>query len=152
MANSLEELMKQLQEKVSNSAKSDMKNDVVDVYKENITKHVYEAYDPIEYDRRYSLLQDQNIKSDTEKNKDGIALKIWNEAPYNPEYGGTPADLPELIEYGDGYNGNYYDYPFDSRYTRPRPYTEKTKENLEETGKHIESLKKSLRSKGLDVR
>lgn len=65
-------------------------------------------------------------------------------------------EIAELIEYGDGYNGLEYDYKYNrdgtaKQYLNPRPFTQKTIEELENNKKYIDELKQELKSKGLEL-
>ena len=48
----------------------------------------------------------------------------------------TGKNLPELVEFGDGYKFYHYDFPSRRRYMEPRPFTAKTIEHLKESRAH----------------
>lgn len=65
----------------------------------------------------------------------------------------TDKNLPELIEFGQGYNSMGYDFPRHGlRYMEPRPFTEKTIENLKNNKAHVEAMKNGLRKRGLNIK
>lgn len=68
-------------------------------------------------------------------------LNGWNESG---GYASQNKNLPEVIEYGKGYD--YWKKP------KKRPFTAKTIERLQESGEHVKALKKGLEFRGITVR
>ena len=64
----------------------------------------------------------------------------------------TGKNLPELVEFGDGYKFYHYDFPSRRRYMEPRPFTAKTIEHLKESRAHVNALKAGLRRQGINVK
>lgn len=150
---------RQLMPKINNALSKEVFATVRDAEVASIEKEVYEVYDPQEYRRRMAaggLADPDNIVIEG-----GVAtggrLSVINVTPPNP--GGcknrrsvtTDKDLPSLVEYGDGYHGYHYDFSSDGDYMRPRPFTEKTAENLKKSGAHVKALKDGLRRQGIKV-
>lgn len=129
---------------------------------------VYDAYTdekhPKVYLRRLSdggLLDDSNIVIRGGKAANG-SIAIENVTPANHEgvnehsYDKVTVNknLSELIEYGYGYKGYKYDFPYGDeawRFLQPRPFTQKTAENLKSSGAHIAALKNGLQRQGVKV-
>ena len=157
--NDLGTLEKYLKHLITQAVMTDVKDSVTKVYKENILEEVYGRYSPTEYKRRYSLIQDDNIKARYTYFDNGLELFIYNDAPpsldkgdsINPNYNPTPASLPELIEYGHDTEHGVYDYPFDYRFTRPRQFTKRTINYLENTNFHKGVLWSYLVRRGVQI-
>lgn len=65
----------------------------------------------------------------------------------------TDKNLPELIEFGQGYKSMGYDFPHNGlRYMEPRPFTKKTIENLKSNKAHVEAMKNGLKKRGLNIK
>ncbi len=144
-------------------------NTVLDTVRKTEQKHiesdVYGVYEPRVYQnldngqgrRGYDggLIADENIVG--EVNKATLELTVTNVTPPNP-YAKDAAlvtinkDLPELIEYGNLYMGNVYDFMSDGAYMDARPFTQNTINELEETREHEISMAKALRKSGIYVR
>jgi hypothetical protein len=64
----------------------------------------------------------------------------------------TGKNLPELVEYGDGYHFYHYDFPSKKgRYMEPRPFTAKTIEHLQDSKAHVSALRDGLKRQGVTV-
>lgn len=153
----LEKANKQIQKKVDNALNTEVFDTIVSVETEMIVDTVYSKYRPIIYERRgeYEGLGDPyNIVIDGGKATGGV-MKIINITEPNPEpYGQATVgkNLPELIEYGNGYKGYRYDFgrrraPF----VKPRPFTQATIDYLNEYKPHVYALGNSLSKQGLNV-
>lgn len=156
--NSIADLEKYLKEKViPNILKNEIKNVVVETELKHIKSDVYDVYTPkvypnIEQDihRRGAdggMLDPKNIKHTLISND---TLSVTNETPPNPyaRDGATVnKNLPELIEFGDSYNGNEYDYTDDpdAKYLQPRSFTANTIEDLKNSDKLINALHDGLK-------
>jgi hypothetical protein len=154
--NSKEALMAELTKIVSESMQKEVFEEVAATEQFNIIQTVYQAYpNPSVYERRGTsggLLDIENIEKDM---VDPLTMSVQNTTPPNPyarDGASTDKDLPELIEYGHGYKGYQYDYPGYPEYTTPRPFTANTIKDLEQSGAHIEAMKRGLRKRGLSVK
>lgn len=150
----------QLMAKIDNAMTKEVFAEVQDEESATIYSEVYKVYKPKMYRRRgeYGGLGDPyNIEI-----KGGAAhggrLVVVNVTAPNP--GGTLNDsrvttgknLPELVEYGDGYKFYTYDFPKrDAVYMKPRPFTAKTIENLKKSRAHVTAMKVGLKRQKVDV-
>jgi len=147
---SYEALLADLQKQVNETLVEDVAPVVKDVMRDNILNTVYSAYKPVKYIRRYNdggLIDNENIHS--ELVSDGT-ISITNDTPVNEEYGGDDStmSLTEQIIEGKGYNYNLEG----AAYLEPRDFMEDTREELRQTGDHVEALKNGLRKKGFEVK
>lgn len=150
------ELYDYLQMKIADSLQNEVFEEVRDVEQKNIDSTVYKSHTPKAYQRRGEdggLIADENIVKEM---IDDNTLSVRNETPANldSQYKrATDKNLPELIEYGDGYNGTHYDYPYGEnrdKFMSARPFTQNTIEELEQTKAHVAALKKGLKRNGID--
>lgn len=150
----------QIQAKIDDAMTHEVFEEVRDEEAATIFEVVYQAYTPKMYRRRgeYEGMGDPyNIEIKGGAAKGGV-LVVVNTTEPNP--GGcvsndvtTGKNLPELIEYGNGYKGYSYDFPKrGAAYMKARPFTAKTIEHLKESNAHITALKNGLKRRGLDVR
>jgi len=147
---SFETLLADLQKQVNKSLVEDVAPVVKDVMRDNILSTVYSAYKPVKYIRRYNdggLLDNENIHS--ELVSDGT-ISITNDTPINEEYDGDDStmSLTEQIIEGKGYSYNLEG----AAYLESRDFMEDTREELRQTGDHVEALKNGLRKKGFEVK
>jgi hypothetical protein len=150
--NNFSSLKTYIKDSVKETLQNEVFEEIRDEEQKNIQSEVYDVYSPRKYRRRGmngGLISDENIKpiliNDT-------TLEVINETPPNAGYNGTTnKNLPELIEYGEGYKGYHYDYPTDPAFTSPRPFTESTIQSLKQSKRHVAALKRGLKSKGIDV-
>lgn len=168
--NNLDDLSKY----VVNIAKDSLKNEIFDIVRkeeqEKIQEEVYDKYriknnekkEPFIYSRRMTsggLKDEKNIKGKVKKISNGeVELEVTNITKGNDAYKSTLAgkEIAEVIEYGHGYNGLYYDYPYNRdgtawQFLNPRPFIQKTIEELENNKKYIDEFKKALNNKGIEV-
>lgn len=141
----LKDLERFLQKQINNALQNEVKNEVEETMRNHIQKDVYEAYTPYStdgvtphYERTYELLR--SIESNLID--DGV-LSVENTRHEGDRY------IVEVIEYGKNYQWGY---------TRnldeeigARPFVENTREELRQTNKHVEALKKGLKRQGIDV-
>jgi len=155
----LQKANKQLMVKIDNAMTKEVLEEVRDEEAATIYSEVYKVYTPRVYRRRgeYGGMADPyNIEIKDGAAKDG-KMAVVNMTEPNP--GGCLSDvrittgknLPELIEYGDGYKFYHYDFPSRGRYMNPRPFTAKTIEHLRENGAHVVALKAGLKRQGVNV-
>ncbi len=138
---------------IEESLKDDVFEKVRETERRHIQKDVYEAYDPKVYERRKdknfneSLASPENIQGEL---LDKTTLVVSNETEPNPfarDGATTDKNLPEVIEYGRG-----YDYPGKGAYSDPRPFTKNTVDELRETKAHVLAIKEGLVKRGIDVK
>lgn len=150
----------QLMKKIDNAMTKEVFEEVQDEEAATIYSEVYKVYTPRVYRRRgeYGGLADPyNIEMQGGAAKNGV-LVVVNMTEPNP--GGcvnndqvtTGKNLPELVEYGDGYKFYHYDFPSNRRYMEPRPFTEKTIEHLKTSRAHVSALKAGLKRQGVKVK
>lgn len=152
---------KQLVQKIDNAMTNEVFQEVQDEEAATIYSEVYKVYTPRIYRRRgeYGGLGDPyNIEILGGSAKNGV-LVVVNMTEPNP--GGcmdnsrvtTGKNLPELVEYGQGYKYYTYDFPRKgARFMKLRPFTAKTIEHLKESGAHIAALKAGLKRQGVNVK
>lgn len=156
----LEKANRKLMSKIDNAMSNEVFKKVQDEEAATIYEEVYKVYTPIMYDRRreYGGLADPyNIEMRGGTAKNGV-LVVVNTTEPNP--GGCPdvgqvttgKNLPELVEYGDGYKFYRYDFPKNRRYMKPRPFTQKTIEHLKQNRAHVSALKAGLKRQGIKVK
>lgn len=152
LAKSFKELTKEIQKRIDKSLINEVFEEIRDVEQKNIDEYVYDVYQPKIYERRDingGLIADKNIVGKLVKKGE---LEVTNITKPNPDYNGTTnKNLPYLIENGYGEKGYKYDYPADLPYVAPRPFTEKTEEELIRTKKHVKALKEGLKNNGLNI-
>lgn len=163
----LKELKGELQKKVNKA----LQNDVAPVVKNTMIKHidedVYDVYEPSTYVRRFnhSGIEVQSPFDNTEntglEDIDNIISIVQNDTLivendtlgsrfYRDKKGKWKTSknynqpIAEVIETGHGYD------VWDD--AEPRPFIKNTRNELRETGKHAEALKKGLEKQGLKVK
>lgn len=141
----INELKKYLQKQINDVLQNEVKNEVEETMRNHIQKDVYEAYTPYStdgktphYERTYELLR--SIESNLVD--DGM-LSVENTRHEGDR------DIVSVIEYGQGYQWGYV-RDLDEE-IGARPFVENTREELRQTNKHVEALKKGLKRQGLDV-
>jgi hypothetical protein len=155
---SLKDLEKHLKTAINEVLKNEAAHAVKKVEQQNIQETVYNSTEPRVYYRRgynHGLIDERNMKS--ELIEDGV-LEVVNITRPNKSYKNSlpvTADLPELIEYGDGYNNMNYSWRrsdgTDYEYKQPRPFTENTINELWLNEEHKEALKRGLEKKGIKI-
>lgn len=150
----------QLMAKIDSAMTKEVFEEVRDEEAATIYSEVYKVYTPRMYRRRgeYGGMADPyNIEIRGGTAKDGTMIVVNLTEP-NPdgcmsEGATTGKNLPELVEFGDGYKFYRYDFPkAGAAYMRSRPFTAKTIEHLRESGAHISALKAGLKRQGVKVR
>lgn len=157
--NNLTDLENYIKKQIASSMVSDVAESIKEVEIEMIQKDVFNPYTPFLYQRRsVGGIDDPSNMNTSEPNIVGnqISISISNDAT---GFNDTTFKIAPLIEYGDAkYTGNdvgqgEYDFKFnhvgtEDKFLSPRPFIEDTVQTVESTGLHIETLKKSLQSKG----
>lgn len=145
------------------SLNNSLENEVADIIRATMVQHVdsdvYRRYSPVDYNRRGThggLSDPANIISEivsdgllvvensTEFNRQSDASK---DSSYHTDNYGW--ELAGLIEYGDGWNGYYYDYPTRRSYMQPRPFIANTRKEVEQKKLHIKAIKQGLKARGV---
>ena len=151
----------QLMTKIDDAMTKEVFDEVRDEETTTIYSEVYKVYTPRIYRRRgeYGGLGDPyNIEIRGGVAKGGVMVVV-NMTDPNP--GGCTSDanvttgknLPELVEFGDGYKFYRYDFPKrGAAYMGPRPFTAKTIENLKKSRAHISAMKAGLKRQGINVK
>ncbi|MEC4565334.1 hypothetical protein L8C07_05205 [Paenibacillus sp. CMAA1739] len=137
--NSFAELEKLLKQKIASSLQVDVANTVKTNMEQSIEENVYDVYTPTFYDRQ----RDQGGLTD-ERNMivDMIGQDIVSIESHRMD-GSKNVGL--VVETGQGYD-------FEFAYSgRPRPFVEKTVEELHNTKAHVAALHRGLSRQGLDV-
>jgi len=156
----LEKANKQLVAKVDNAMTKEVFEEVQDEETATIYSVVYKVYTPRIYRRRgeYGGLCDPyNIEIQGGAAKGG-RMAVINMTDPNPsgtmnnDRVTTGKNLPELVEFGDGYKFYHYDFPSSGRYMDPRPFTARTIEHLKASRAHVTALKAGLRRQGVNVK
>jgi len=153
---SFDEISAYLQPRINRALKENVARAVVKVEQRNIELTVYGATDPRVYKRRkynFGIISEKNIVSVL--TEDGT-LAVRNVTGPNKTYRKSlpvSADLPALIEYGDGFDDMHYTWRradgTEWEYRQPRPFTEKTADELDKKGQHILALKQGLKAQGI---
>lgn len=152
---------KQLMSKIDDAMTKEVFEEVRDEESATIYAEVYKVYKPRIYRRRgeYGGLGDPyNIEIQGGAAVGG-KMAVVNMTEPNPGGGVSDAlvttgkNLPELVEYGDGYKFYSYDFPtMGAAFMGPRPFTAKTIEHLKTSRAHVNALKTGLKRQGVDVK
>lgn len=160
LGDAIDRIMRTLEPKINDALTNEVFAAVRDEEISTIDQAVYKAYEPKRYRRRGGnggLLDPYNIEIVGER-ASNRRLEVINQTEPNP--GGCPSpgvttgkDLPTLIERGDGYRGNFYDFPHPGlAYMGPRPFTKKTIEHLRSNRAHVKAMRDGLKRRGVDVK
>lgn len=152
---------KQLMAKIDDAMTKEVFAEVRDEEAATIYAEVYKLYTPRIYRRRgeYGGLGDPYNIEIQGGSAIGGRMAVVNMTAPNP--GGCTSDalvttgknLPELVEYGDGYKFYSYDFPKrGAAFMGPRPFTAKTIERLKRSCAHVNALKAGLKRQGINVK
>lgn len=141
--NNLNDLIKYLNKEIQKSLETDVAKKVVKVAEDHVQTDVYDVYKPKVYERTGKLKESFEVKPVPN------GIEIENTRTDRGRY------IPEIIEYGhekseQGYEHPAY-YPNGDNFTQPRPFIENTEKQILEENIHVNELKKSLKSKGIDI-
>ncbi|MGV6936019.1 hypothetical protein ACWA2B_10935 [Paenibacillus sp. CMM36] len=132
--------MKQLDEQIAETLKVDVGITVRETMKEKIKEEVYAVYPhPSVYQRQKEhggLIDDENIEVKM-IGKDTVSIESVRMD--------DGRNVSEIVETGEGYQ---YSFPYAGS---ARPFTEATREELENNGAIEATMYKGLRRRGLDV-
>ena len=149
---SLQDLTRYVQDNINEVLEDEVLDAVRTVMLRHVEADVYDKYSPREYVRRREdggLSDPDNIVSDLAS--DGVVW-IGNSAEFsqNPPSDNYGWELSGLVEFGDGWDGYYYEYQISGRpYMQPRPFISNTRQELKSTKPHIAAMKKGLQSRGI---
>lgn len=154
ISDALAQAIAQIKPKVDAALADEVANAVKKNEAESIEQQVYGVYKPKDYPRRGTkggLGSKENMVAIVA----GGVLTVTNETP--PASGDgytTDKQLDILVEYGDGYSGNFYDFGSNGggRYLFARPFTLHTIESLRGNKDHVEALRAGLKQRGLNVK
>lgn len=173
---SVADLRRHVEKQIAKSLVADVADVVRDVQQEAIQEEVYNVYpQTVKYDRRKEnggLADPKHMVA----NLQGLVLRVRNITPPNEEYDvfdgpGTTYkaqfaedgcersyvfDLPVLIEYGDagvvgGYTHKHSSMPSGPTFLEPRPFTERTRQELRKHKFHVNALAYGLTKAGFKV-
>lgn len=133
--NSLTDLLNHLNEQVAESLEVDVGKTVRETMKEKIKEEVYSVYTPTVYQRQGEhggLTDDENIEVKM-IGKDTVSIESVRMD--------DGRNVSEIVETGEGYQ---YSFPFAGV---ARPFTEATREELENNGAIEAAFYKGLRKK-----
>lgn len=151
----LERIAAKLTPKIDNALEHEVADAIRIEEAETISEVVYDVYTPEMYRRRGDMggfADPYNIEAEVKNGR----LTVKNTTEPNP--GGTMNDssvttvkyLDQLIEYGHGSSGWFYDFTKSSAaFMRPRPFTAKTIEHLRKNKAHLDALKVGLKRLGI---
>lgn len=141
-----------------------------------VEQEVYAKYKPSVYERRGEqggLADIDNMKHFVREDKDKVVMSVKNLTPQNTKLlnlkrtddSGQPEEyqasnitlkkdgyLAQLVEGGEGNNGLRYLYNNGGQYLEPRPFQQRTIEELKSNKKHVRTLAYELKQKGLDAK
>ena len=117
---------------------------------EHIEEDVFSVYNPKIYQRRTvgGINDEQNIVGSVRD----MELTVENITEFNDDYGTYThgRGLADLINDGEHLKGCFYDYA--GEFTKPRPFIDRTVEELENSNRLDNALIKGLRKKGIDAK
>ncbi|MDY8023378.1 hypothetical protein [Paenibacillus polymyxa] len=138
-ANNFKELEKLIKQKIVKSLQVEVAQSVRETMKEKVQEEVYNVYTPTLYDRqedRGGLIDDKNII---------IHPVVGNTLTVESRRMDGDKNVGQVVETGIGYD---YEFAYSGR---PRPFVEKTAEELRNTNAHVAALHKGLVRQGLNV-
>lgn len=152
----LKELEQELYKRINIALDTEVADTVKDVMTDHIIQDIYDAYEPVEYSRRFDnggLLDEENIVSTVNDNNElsvrnvtkGSRYYTVNEKKYTSKNYNKP--IAGIIESGNGYDVHNWDYD-----GVPRPFIKNTHDDLEQNHYHTKAMKHGLKKQGLDVK
>jgi len=144
---------------IKGAAREALQNEVYEkvksVEENHISSDVYGAYSPTMYERRGAgggLLADENIIGEMVSDDTLSVRNTASPSPsvlgtaYSPSSDTTFAGWIENGEVNNIFNGT------DAPWTEPRPFTQNTVEELQQTKEHVQALKAGLRARGISCK
>ena len=154
MGSNLSQLRQLIQDHVKKIAVEEMAESVKQVESDEIEKEVYEQYSPTQYIRRKEnegLIDKNNMQVYSNETDKGINIEITNDTKGNENYKNHEVGfIDEIIEKGEGYTWENSEIANMQPY--PRPFTEKTIENLQQNKQYIDVLKKEMQKLGYKIK
>jgi hypothetical protein len=137
---SLTKMFQHIENKAASVLKKEIADLVVETMQEKIEEEVYSVYEPKEYVRqRYQGgLQDPRNIEITMIGDNTISVE-------NIRFDGD-REVAEIVESGQGYT---YDFPYAGV---PRPFTQATRDELNQSGKLKVAMSQGLRKRGFDTK
>lgn len=145
----IDSLLKDLESDIEDTLMDEVLDKVRDIEMSHIQSKVLRAYSPKIYQRRSSDgIDDPNNIVGTVSNGE---LEVENVTRFNSGYGtwNRGTGLAELINDGNRTNGYYYDFP--GVFNQPRPFLDRTAEDVENTNIIENTLGKGLKRRKWDV-
>jgi hypothetical protein len=136
--NNLNDLFKHLEKQANSVLKNEVAEEVIRTMQEKIEDEVYSVYEPRVYERQGyqgGLVDPKNIEVTVESDNT-IAVE-------NIRFDGD-REVAQIVESGQGYQ---FDFPYNGA---PRPFTEKTREELQSTDRLNQAMKQGLKKRGID--
>lgn len=161
--NNLKELEAFLLLKIQDTMEKTVAPEVKNLESKNVNEIVYNSYSPQTYERDMlegGLADTDNMHHNITSIGNSIDLTVENNTLNNPNYNPynkSPFEIAGLVEYGSNNGYGYYDYPIKNKnpeiynYLKPRPFIEKTKQDLE-NGKAREIFIKGLIKEGINAK
>ncbi|KAF6626941.1 hypothetical protein H6F38_23065 [Paenibacillus sp. EKM208P] len=138
-ANNFSELEKLIKQKLTSSLQIEVSNKIKETMKNKIQSDVYDVYDPTLYKRQ----KEQGGLID----KRNMIVNMVNQSTVSVESRRMDGsvNVGQVVETGKGYR---YEFAYSNK---PRPFVEKTVEELRNTNSHITALYNGLIRQGLNV-
>lgn len=142
---SINEINNRLSDKIDDVLANEMFKMIRENLKEQAQKVIYDTYEPVEYERRWTFIQDEfyTFHIDVPENR----LNVFNfqspKPPYRPN--GSLTQLSEMIEYG--LNNVYSQMNGYEAYKLPRPFIKTTLEILEANNDIYTTMKIGLKKR-----
>jgi hypothetical protein len=142
--NSMKDLEKYINQQIKDSLEKDVSEKVIDIAKRHVETDVYNVYkNPKEYERTGKLKE--SFESTSIEN--GIEIE-------NTRRDGN-REIAEIIEHGHDDSKQGYEYPAyypqGENFIQARPFIQNTKDEIVRDKVHVDELKKSMKSKGIDI-
>lgn len=136
--NDLTSLFAYVEKVKKNAMETEVANQVKETLSENVITEVYDQYTPSRYKRTGGLYQEGNMES---KMIDEDTLSVRSTRQEGSR------DIVQIIESGKGYYSRSLDEEIG-----PRPFHEKTAQELREKDLVERALIKGMKKQGIDVR
>ena len=154
--------MAQLNNYINKQLEQVLKNDVSPIIKEKesemVEQEVYAKYtpnngEPWRYERRKErggLADTNNMKTYTKEEGNNVKLTVTNETRDDD----TGELIANLVEFGNGYNGQQYDYQHNRsgdayKYLNARPFQRETIKALNGSNEVKQAVKRGLNNSGI---
>lgn len=143
-------LLSDLKQDIEDVLMNEVLDEVRDIELKHIQEEVLSSYSPQIYRRRMTSGIDDpsNIVGEVYD----MQLVVDNITRFNDDYGSSNhgVGLADLVNDGDSLQGYFYDYP--GKFNLPRPFIDKTIEEIEQGDNVEKALIKGLKKKKYDVK